>query len=232
MVGQRPMAGQMREGLVIKAVFFDLDETLIDRTSSIARYMRKLYARHQLPPEGYPAFYQRFVELDRYGYAIRAEVFETLLREFAIAATVEAWLEDFRQNAWTECECFPDTTHVLQTLRQCGYKLGIITNGSSESQRAKIRAANLAAQVDVILVSAEEGITKPDPAIFLRAAARLHVPPAASLFIGDNPEADILGAQAAGMQGVWVKRHLPWPDTPVQSCHAIAELAELLTLSF
>lgn len=213
-----------------EAVFFDLDETLFDRTTSIANYMRNFYERHRLPAEGYPAFAQRFVDLDRYGYAVRAEVFEGLIREFALPTTLEAWLEDFRKHAWVESQCFPDTTHVLQTLRRRGHKLGIITNGSSESQRAKIRAAHLDEQVDVILVSEEEGISKPDPAIFLHAAERLQVLPTACLFVGDNPEADIGGAQAAGMQPVWVKRHLPWPDKQVQNCHTITSLSEVLAL--
>ena len=52
----------MKEELVIEAVLFDLDETLVDRTSSIARYMRDLYTRHQLPPDNYTTFLQRFVE--------------------------------------------------------------------------------------------------------------------------------------------------------------------------
>jgi putative hydrolase of the HAD superfamily len=217
---------------MIEAVLFDLDETLVDRSTSLTRYMRDFYVRHHLPSEGSRAFLQRFVELDRYGYAVRAEVFGTLIHEFAIPTTVEAWMEDFRQNAWVECLCFADAHEVLNTLRQRGYKLGIVTNGSSESQRAKIRAADLAPKVDVILVSAEEESAKPAPKIFLRAAERLQVSSAACLFVGDNPEADIGGAQSAGMQAVWVKRHLPWPETQTQNCHAIAELTELLTLPF
>ena len=214
-----------------KAVIFDLDETLVDRTRSIARYMHDLYNRHQMPKEGFAAFYQRFVELDQYGYGVRAEVFDILIREFNIAATVETWQADFRLNAWVECQCFPDTIQVLQTLRQRGYKLGIVTNGSHESQRAKIHAANLATQVDVILVSAEEGIAKPDPAIFLRAAERLQILPAACLFVGDNPAIDIRGAYAAGMQAVWVKRHLPWPEPQEPNAPTISALAELLVIT-
>jgi putative hydrolase of the HAD superfamily len=219
-------------GPMIEAVLFDLDETLVDRTRSIARYMQDLYTRNHLPADGYTAFYQRFVELDRFGYGVRSEVFESLIREFTIPATVEGWLEDFRQNAWTECQCFPDTRQVLSELRQRGYKLGIITNGSSESQRAKIRAANLAREVDVIVVSAEEGMVKPNAAIFQLAADRLQVVPGACLFIGDSPENDVLGAKAAGMQAIWVKRNLPWPESQPLNCVTIETLDEILCLSF
>jgi putative hydrolase of the HAD superfamily len=215
---------------MIKAILFDLDETLVDRTNSIACYIHRLYHRYQLPPEGYPAFYQRFVELDQHGYAVRAEVFATLIQEFAVATTLEVWLDDFRQNAWTECLCFPDVDQVLNTLRGRGYQLGIITNGSRASQRAKIQAAKLDSYMDVILVSEEEGIKKPDPAIFLRAAEQLNVAPGACLFIGDHPDLDIMGAQAVGMQAVWVPRHLPWPAGQAQSCHIVTTLAEIMHL--
>lgn len=215
---------------MISAILFDLDETLVDRHNSLARYIGDLYVRYGLPQNDYTRFYQRFVELDRFGYAARDEVFTILIREFSVAATVAAWMEDFRQNAWTECLCFADTFDVLIALRRQGYKLGIVTNGSHESQRAKIRAANLSDYVDVILVSAEEGVAKPEPAIFLMAAERLQVEPTVCLFVGDNPHADILGAQAVGMQAIWVKRHILWPNEHEQNCYTINQLAELLKL--
>lgn len=215
---------------MIEAILFDLDETLVDRQNSLARYICDLYGRYALPLDGYEVFYRRFVELDRFGYAARHDVFAALIREFGVDTTVDAWMEDFRQNAWTECLCFADTFDVLRAMRRRGYKLGIVTNGSHESQRAKIRAAQLAEQVDVILVSAEEGIAKPEPAIFLMAAARLGVEPAACLFVGDNPVADVLGSQAVGMQAVWVRRHLQWPNEHVQNCLAIAQLSEVLAI--
>lgn len=221
-----------KEVVVFDAILFDLDETLVDRQRSLARYMRELYERYQLPVDGYGEFYGRFVELDRFGYATRQDVFAMLIDEFGVDATMDAWLADFRLNAWAECLCFADAVDVLCVLRGRGYQLGIVTNGSRESQRAKIKAAKLGELVDVILVSAEEGVAKPEPAIFLMAAERLGVEPTACLFVGDNPSADILGAQSVGMQAVWVRRHLPWPQTQAPCRYTINQLGELLSLRF
>ena len=140
---------------------------------------------------------------------------------------------DFRQNAWQHCQTFSDADIVLQQLRRRGYQLGIITNGSSESQRAKLNGANLISHFDVILISEEEKVKKPDPEIFLLAAAKLNVNPQECIFVGDNPEVDIIGALQVGMQTVWRKGYLPWPDQlSIAPEHTIDELAQLLAISF
>lgn len=215
---------------MIRAVLFDLDETLFDRTTSIERYMRSFYERYARRAAGYPVFYARFIELDRHGYGDRAKSFRTLIREFALPITLDKWMADFPREAWGESQCFPDAYDVIDAFRGRGCKLGIITNGSSASQRAKIRATKLDERVDVILVSGEEGIHKPAPELFLRATEQLQVSPEACLFVGDNPVADVLGAQGAGMQAAWVERYMPWPAEHTQTCHTIDTLTDLLTL--
>jgi len=94
---------------------------------------------------------------------------------------------------------------LLDTLAT-RYKLGLITNGPSEIQRAKIVQFDLARWFTVIVVSEEFGVAKPDPAIFLHAANALASDPADCVMIGDNPEADIRGAQATSMRSVWIQR--------------------------
>ena len=82
----------------------------------------------------------------------------------------------------------------------------MITNGPSATQRAKIVQFDLARWFKVMVVSEEFGVAKPDPAIFLYAANALVSDPADCVMIGDNPDADIRGAQAAGMRSVWIQR--------------------------
>ena len=60
-----------------------------------------------------------------------------------------------------------------------------------------------------ILVSEAVGLRKPDAAIFNAALKSLNVQPHEAVFIGDNPNADVLGAQAAGLKGIW-KRNQRW----------------------
>jgi putative hydrolase of the HAD superfamily len=94
---------------------------------------------------------------------------------------------------------------LLDTLAT-RYKLGLITNGPSSTQRAKIIQFDLARWFSVLVVSEEFGVAKPDPAIFLHVANELASDPADCVMIGDNPDADIRGAQAAGMRSVWIQR--------------------------
>jgi putative hydrolase of the HAD superfamily len=108
----------------------------------------------------------------------------------------------------------------------------LITNGSSEAQRGKLSAADLAGYFAVILISEEQTIRKPEAAIFLRAAEKLGVAPAECLFVGDNPQTDIGGAQQVGIKTVWRKGHLPWPEQlPITPDYTIDELSQLLAIT-
>jgi putative hydrolase of the HAD superfamily len=85
-------------------------------------------------------------------------------------------------------------------------KLGIITNGGSDIQRWKFQAAGLDQVIPPahIIISAEVGTAKPDPAIFLLACQALGEIPANCLYIGDDRENDYDGAKGAGMRACMV----------------------------
>jgi putative hydrolase of the HAD superfamily len=213
----------------LQAILFDLDETLLDRTATVDRY----FAHQHQPMLGtqvpFSAYRQRFHELDRHGYADKYAVFSALAAEFALPVPVDTLIADFRANAWQHCELFPEALDVLTIVRRQGYRLGIITNGSVESQHAKLVATGLLALVDVALISAQEGMQKPDPRIFHRAAERLNVAPSACMFVGDNPATDMVGAAHAGYTLVWCQRHLPWPEElPYCAVTTITNLRELV----
>ena len=218
---------------MISSILFDLDETLLDRDASIEPYLRERHRRFKLDNLPYETFHCWFIELDERGYADKQRLFEMLRTEFAIPVTVDELVADFRKNAWKNCKTFPGTQEVLVELRTRGYKLGIVTNGTVESQQAKVLESGLDALVDVILISEREELKKPDPRIFARAAARLGVSVADCVFVGDNPEADIRGARSAGMKTIWLGADLPWADNlDIVPDHTVSTLAELLAIEF
>jgi putative hydrolase of the HAD superfamily len=140
---------------------------------------------------------------------------------------------DCRQNLGTFCRPFPGTEKVLCDLRARGYKLGIVTNGTARLQRAKAFHAGLLPLFDVVLISEEEKIKKPDTEIFTRAAERLGVGVQACAFVGDMPHTDIVGANAAGMTSVWLQGSFPWPpDLTSTPHHIVRSLAELLDIGW
>ena len=219
---------------MIRAVLFDLDETLLDRSTSLDRFLADQYARFQdrFGHVPFAAFRRRFFELDARGSVHKSIVYRVLLEEFAIPdMAAEALLEDYRENCPKHGRLFPGTEEVLRALRSKGIALAIVTNGETEFQQRHIDVLGLEPLVDAVLISEREGLRKPDPRLFRRAAQRVATPPHACLFVGDNPRADVLGAHAAGMQTVWFTNAQTWPDelrAPPGS--VVADLRDLLPL--
>lgn len=216
-----------------RAILFDLDETLLDRATSLENYIESQHHRHKLEHIAYENYRDRFIELDARGYTDRQKLFETLIKEFTLSLSTEEMLADFKQNAWKNCKLFADTSKVLREFRLRGYKLGIITNGSTESQSAKLSESGLNLLVDVALISEQEQVKKPNPAIFIRAAERLRVSVIECVFVGDNPEADIGGACNAGMKTVWLRGCQHWSaELTSTPDYIISTLPELLSIKF
>lgn len=101
---------------------------------------------------------------------------------------------------------FSDVRKYLEQLRD-QYRLGIITNGSSDHQREKIERTNIERFFDTIIISGEVGIGKPDRRIFNLALEQLSVDPKAAVFVGDSLEKDIRGAQNAGIKAILVNHN-------------------------
>lgn len=124
---------------------------------------------------------------------------------------------------------FPDALDTLDALRAGGYRLALVTNGSADTQRAKIERWGLEARFEAIVVEGEFGRGKPDPAVFAQALQGVGAAPQEAWMVGDNLYADIGGARAAGVHAVWIHRdRIPFPDDPpAWPERRIGQLAEL-----
>ena len=100
---------------------------------------------------------------------------------------------------------FSDVENSLTNLRDI-YQLALVTNGAPDLQREKIQKANLAQFFDTILISGEVGVGKPDCRIFKLALEALASSPSEAMMVGDSLTRDILGAQRAGLKGIWLNR--------------------------
>jgi putative hydrolase of the HAD superfamily len=197
---------------MIKSILFDLDGTLLDRDTSIEKFIQAQYDRlatclSHIPKIDYTT---RFVELDCHGHVWKDRVYQTLVTEFDIGGmSWEALLDDYETQFQFHCVPFADLMEMLTTLKQQGYLLGIITNGRGQFQDRAIGGLGICDYFDVVLISEIERVRKPQPEIFHRAMNRLGVSAQASVFVGDNPEADIVGAKNANMRTIW-KRNFQW----------------------
>ena len=117
------------------------------------------------------------------------------------ASQVEELVRNWRE-ACTRSRLFPEVSDVLQRLGR-HYPLGLLSNTQSfDNDMPGLAALPFKARV----FSYELGRLKPDEEMFLRMAERLGLPPAHLLMVGDNLEDDILGAEAAGLQGLLIRR--------------------------
>jgi putative hydrolase of the HAD superfamily len=215
----------------MQAVVFDLDGTLLDRRRSFERFVRAQWERFAdvVGSLDQNKYVEILIDLDRDGYAPRKELFTGLIAQFELpSGLAETLLKDYRAGFPSACLLFPDAAPALAILRAAGLKLGLITNGSVRMQSRKLECLALAPIFDTILISEAEGIHKPDPEIFRRALERLNADPARAVFVGDDPEADVAGAKAAGMQAVW--RRDPCVLRVVEADAVIEELGALVSL--
>jgi putative hydrolase of the HAD superfamily len=171
-----------------------------------------------------------------------ADHFEELFARFGItdARAASAAADWYRQNRFHGLRLFPETETVFSAVRnaaldggtQATRPIGIVTNGPTEVQRAKLRLLGIDRLVDFILVSEEFGVPKPEPEIFREALRLAGVMPDEAVFVGDSAEFDMAGAQAAGIPTVWVNRHQrPWRGpgpAPTRRIRSLAELPQLL----
>ena len=112
-------------------------------------------------------------------------------------------------------------------LSQAGKPWGIVTNGGPD-QRSKARAAGFEAMLPFMVSSEESGYRKPDPRICQEAMKRLgEVPITSTLFVGDQAEADIVGAQAVGILTAWVRRGRLYPSSLLAPDYQIDHVSEL-----
>ena len=219
-----------------RAVLFDLDNTLYDREAAFGRWA-DAYLREtlHLTDAGEARRVRTLItEMDADGYGSKAAIFEHLHALYPAlpgvpARSVDIFFDEFIAHITPEAE----TETLLDALADARLPFGVITNGSARQWR-KIENLGLARRTDCLFVSETFGGKKPDRAIFEAAAAHLGVAPARTLFVGDNPTIDVLGAQAAGMKAAWLHRGYPWPEglagEPDYVIGALGEVAGILGL--
>jgi putative hydrolase of the HAD superfamily len=121
-------------------------------------------------------------------------------------------------------EVFADVAVALSDLRE-SCVLALVTDGASCLQREKLAASGLSDYFDVVVVSAEFGVAKPDASIFTHVLEQLDADSKCAVMVGDSLSRDVDGAVGAGLGAVWVNR-VGRPRPPHRS-----DLIEISTLS-
>ncbi len=135
-----------------------------------------------------------------------------------------AIFEDLRVPSFGSRHLFDDVEFTLQTLKQRGFSLGVVTNRYWGGQPflADVQRFGLFDyfQPAAIAISADLGIRKPNPAIFLHTLRELNATPEESVMVGDSLFADVAGANKLGIITVWKPKHYLYTklqDTKLQA---------------
>lgn len=243
----------------IRAVLFDLGSTLIyfngDWNTVIHQSDRELLRSLQAnqiscADDHFAAkFRQRlmqyYIERElKHTEHTTAHILRQLLEDFGCRNVAEDTIRHALAAMYTVSQdCWqpePDALPVLQKLKDRGYRLGLISNAADDADvQVLIDKAGIRSFFDVILTSANERIRKPNPHIFYRALDNMNISPAQAAMVGDKLDADILGAQNAGIYSIWItKRATPpedqslytaiRPDTIIQSLSDLPALFKQL----
>ena len=126
-----------------------------------------------------------------------------------VRAALDAMYSITQQNWYLETDAIP----TLKTLREHGYRLGMISNTSDDKNvQQLVDRWELRPFFETIVTSAGCGFRKPDKRIFRLALDHFGVPPEQVAMVGDSLEADILGANQMGIYSIWITRRVSLPD--------------------
>ncbi len=227
-------------------VWLDLDDTLIDFQANSLRALEKVYysenlSRYFASPQEWKDRYRYYNQKLWKEYATGQTDRSTLKMERFRLPLVEAG--ESRDNATgisvrldkvyldllaQEKQLVPGAMELLGRIREAGLTIGILSNGFVEVQHRKIASAGLTGKIDIIVLSDDIGVNKPDVRLYEHAMKVSGVTDSSRhIMIGDNPDTDIAGALAAG----WKAIHF-CPDSagvPSQNCCSVDKL-DLITI--
>ncbi|OKK12233.1 hydrolase [Streptomyces sp. CB00455] len=207
-----------------RLALFDLDGTLVDRQAALSDAVTALCHTHNFDA---PTEQRLRTEL-----ADRANPndFVRLRDAFGLAVTAAQLWQEYVQLMATAVTCRPAVLEGLAQLRAAAWTIGIVTNGASDIQRAKLAATGLTNLVDGVAVSGDLEIRKPDPELFAVAASRCgHDLANGGWMTGDNPTGDIGGGHQAGLRTIWL-RGRPWPTDLPAAHHVVDDVTEAITI--
>jgi putative hydrolase of the HAD superfamily len=203
---------------MIRAVLFDLDDTLYPQASFLDAAWTAV-ADAAMPYGIAPAALQAALTAVASEGSDRGRIIDrALVRIDAGTVPIGPLLAAFRHCSPARLPPFPGVRETLAELRSQTL-IGLVTDGEVRGQRAKLCALGLEDAFDGVVFSDDLGraFRKPHPAPFQHLLARLGIPPDAAVMVGDRPDKDVAGAAAAGLRAIRVHtgEYAERPDEPV-----------------
>lgn len=175
----------------IKWIFFDVGTTLVNEEKA---YDHRVYEMIKDTNISFEEFNEKRIELSRQGLD-------------GNSAAIKFF--NLNKTPWhSEDEVlYEDTIDVLEDLTSKGYKLGIIAN-QKKGLENRLEEFGILKYFDIVIASAEVGVSKPDKEIFEIALAKANCKPNECIMIGDRLDNDIIPANQIGMKTIWIRQGL------------------------
>ncbi len=232
--------------MTIRCIAFDLDDTLWECHPVIERAEHRFYEWLQ---SYYPKISQKYSEADLITHrmafmrshpdnrhdltTLRKQWMRQLANEVGYDLTQNAQARSFVENGFevfwlarNEVTFFDDTLMHLEDL-STRYSLGVISNGNAD-----VHHIGVGHLFDFVLSSEVAGVAKPHPNIFEQALKLAQTERNETVYVGDDPKRDVLGAHGAGIHAIWFNPSLkPWPggQTPTAVIQHLDQLEDKIS---
>ena len=222
-------------------IFFDLDRTIWDFEKNSEVTIAELLGhfgmtqKGKITEDGFIKTYKRINQSLWMDYragkvdkqTLRSKRFHLSLMEFGIDQPELAleFNDAYVKQCSSKTNLLPHSKEVLRYLSK-SYVLHIITNGFKEAQHVKLEKSGIRPFFKEVIVGDEVGINKPDPRIFHHAFNSSAAGPEESVMIGDDFEADIIGAKEVGMDQIFLKAGQGNTE-PAVATYTVSNLEEL-----
>ena len=205
---------------MIRAVGFDLDDTLLDHRTAASMAIASLLEQQGWVYQGGTEFGKEWQRLERLHFAeyiagnltliqqrrARMHDFLAMVEVEAHDAELDDLFEEFLCHYAKSWVPFPDVRATLENLRCSGFSLAILTSGQQEQQEAKLASMGFLEMFESVLAIGTLTAPKPDARAFLELSSALGCAPEQVVYVGDDPHCDAIAATKAGLLGVWLNR--------------------------
>lgn len=202
----------------IRTIFVDLDDTIWDFTANSKVALKTVYERYQLDNQcSYDVFIKEYLLINEQLWSLyhhgkiekdflKRERFRASFERCGIICeSPERFDYDYLETIVTLKNVVAGAPKLLQHLKKRG-SVNVLSNGFANLQFRKLQSAGLDRYIDLMVLSDDIGVTKPDKRLFDYALEKAKANAETTLMIGDNYDADILGAYNAGWKTIFFNR--------------------------
>lgn len=226
----------------IRAVIFDLDGTLFDHigaaTQALNRWLPELgaLALTKDQTEAWFVAEEKHFEAWRSREITFAEQRRRRLRDFlplignsiSDDAELDEFFAGYLRHYEASWRCFDDVDETLNAISELPVKTALLSNGTDEQQRAKLKAVGLEGRVGDVFTAESLGVAKPDLSTYRTVCEALNVNVGCALHMGDLHALDVVAPRKAGLHAVHLDRTDAGPFDEPARIRSLRELPKLL----